>query len=347
MQCTSFLSGSRKCGGAPFLRSSVTFSLSIGLFRRAFQSSFPFRNISSESPSSVLVAILRGKPQKFSVNPSQQLLKRERVYFRSARGRETVSTIGHMVVKKKKNIKLKIDLLNKIFPLICNTQIPNNLQILCLTSINCLFFLFSNSWNRIIFLPVFTTFSPNSKDSTHTQFMWSLYALITSEHHTRKYTQNSERNYINTISTSTEWLFTFSKKQPQENEAIWLTIIILSLNNRKSWKCFNSRLPNTTPKFSVQRNTTCYNVVATSCKTVVAFLSSSDKREVNVRSQSRTSCFYFEYLELHNFISLPLKLETPQRRLFIRKNESSTQIKWKNSIHALICNNIRSELNYY
>ena len=196
--------------------------------------------------------------------------------------------------KKKKNIKLKIDLLNKIFPLICNTQIPNNLQILCLTSINCLFFLFSNSWNRII-----------SK------------------------------------------LFTFSKKQPQENEAIWLTIIILSLNNRKSWKCFNSRLPNTTPKFSVQRNTTCYNVVATSWKTVVAFLSSSDKREVNVRSQSRTSCFYFEYLELHNFISLPLKLETPQRRLFIRKNESSTQIKWKNSIHALICNNIRSELNYY
>lgn len=225
MQCTSFLSGSRKCGGAPFLRSSLTFSLSIGLFRRAFQSSFPFRNISSESPSSVLVAILRGKPQKFSVNPSQQLLKRERVYFRSARGRETVSTIGHMVVKKKKNIKLKIDLLNKIFPLICNTQIPNNLQILCLTSINCLFFLFSNSWNRII-----------SK------------------------------------------LFTFSKKQPQENEAIWLTIIILSLNNRKSWKCFNSRLPNTTPKFSVQRNTTCYNVVATSCKTVVAFLSSSDKQ---------------------------------------------------------------------
>ena len=291
MQCTSFLSGSRKCGGAPFLRSSLTFSLSIGLFRRAFQSSFPFRNISSESPSSVLVAILRGKPQKFSVNPSQQLLKRERIYFRSARGRETVSTIGHMVVKKKKNIKLKIDLLNKIFPLICNTQIPNNLQILCLTSINCLFFLFSNSGN---------------------------------------------------ISK----LFTFSKKQLLENEAIQLTIIILSLSNRKSWKCFNSRLLNTPPKFSVQRNTTCYNVVATSCRTVVTFLSSSDKREVNVRSQSRTSCFYFEYLELHNFISLPLKLETPQRRLCIRRNESSTQIKWKNSIHALICNNIRSELNY-
>ena len=256
MQCTSFLSGSRKCGGAPFLRSSLTFSLSIGLFRRAFQSSFPFRNISSESPSSVLVAILRGKPQKFSVNPSQQLLKRERIYFRSARGRETVSTIGHMIVKKKKNIKLKIDLLNKIFPLICNTQIPNNLQILCLTSINCLFFLFSNSGN---------------------------------------------------ISK----LFTFSKKQLLENEAIQLTIIILSLNNRKSWKCFNSRLLNTPLKFSVQRNTTCYNVVATSCRTVVTFLSSSDKREVNVRSQSRTSCFYFEYLELHNFISLPLKLETP------------------------------------
>ena len=150
MQCTSVLSGSRKFGGAPLLRSSLTLSLSIGLFRRAFQSSFPLRNISLESPSSVLVAILRGKPRKFSVNPSQQLLKRERIYFRSARGRETVSTIGHMVVKKnkkkqKKNIKLKKDLLNKIFPLICNTQMPNNLQILCLTSINCLFFLFSNS----------------------------------------------------------------------------------------------------------------------------------------------------------------------------------------------------------
>ena len=144
MQFTSFLSGSRKFGGAPLLRSSLTSSLSIGLFRRAFQSSFPLRNISLESPASVLVAILRGKPRKFSVNPSQQLLKRERIYFRSARGRETVSTIGHMVVKKK-NIKLKIDLLNKIFPLICNTQIANNLQILCLTSINCLFFLFSNS----------------------------------------------------------------------------------------------------------------------------------------------------------------------------------------------------------
>ena len=165
------------------------------------------------------------------------------------------------------------------------------IKILCLTSINCLFFLFSYSGN---------------------------------------------------ISK----LFTFSKKQLQENEAIQLTIMILSLNNRTSWKCFNSRLPNTPPKFSVQRNTTCYNVVATSCRTVVTFLSSSDKREVNVRSQSRTSCFYFEYLELHNFISLPLKLETPQRRLCIRRNESSTQIKWKNSIHALICNNIRSELNY-
>ena len=290
MQFTSVLSGSRKFGGAPLLRSSLTFSLSIGLFRRAFQSSFPLRNISLESPASVLVAILRGKPRKFSVNPSQQLLKRERIYFRSARGRETVNNWSHGR-EKKKNIKLKIDLLNKIFPLICNTQIANNLQILCLTSINCLFFLFSNSGN---------------------------------------------------ISK----LFTFSKKQLQENEAIQLTIIILSLNNRKSWKCFNSRLPNTPPKFSVQRNTTCYNVVATSCRTVVTFLSSSDKREVNVRSQARTSCFYFEYLELHNFISLPLKLETPQRRLCIRRNESSTQIKWKNSIHALICNNIRSELNY-
>ena len=291
MQFTSVLSGSRKFGGAPLLRSSLTFSLSIGLFRRAFQSSFPLRNISLESPSSVLVAILRGKPRKFSVNPSQQLLKRERIYFRSARGRETVSTIGHMVVKKKKKHQTQNRSIEFFFPLICNTQIPNNLQILCLTSINCLFFLFSNSGN---------------------------------------------------ISK----LFTFSKKQLQENEAIQLTIIILSLNNRKSWKCFNSRLPNTPPKFWVQRNTNCYNVVATSCRTVVTFLSSSDKREVNVRSQSRTSCFYFEYLELHNFISLPLKLETPQRRLCIRRNESSTQIKWKNSIHALICNNIRSELNY-
>ena len=150
--------------------------------------------------------------------------KREGLFSFSAWSRDCVNNWSHGR-EKKKNIKLKIDLLNKIFPLICNTQIPNNLQILCLTSINCLFFLFSNSWNRII-----------SK------------------------------------------LFTFSKKQPQENEAIWLTIIILSLNNRKSWKCFNSRLPNTTPKFSVQRNTTCYNVVATSCKTVVAFLSSSDKQ---------------------------------------------------------------------
>ena len=181
MQFTSVLSGSRKFGGAPLLRSSLTSSLSIGLFRRAFQSSFPLRNISLESPASVLVAILRGKPRKFSVTPSQQLLKRERIYFRSARGwsKDCVNNWSHGREKKKKNIKLKIDLLNKIFPLICNTQIPNNLQILCLTSINCLFFLFSNSGN---------------------------------------------------ISK----LFTFSKKQLQENEAIQLTIIILSLNNRKS-----------------------------------------------------------------------------------------------------------------
>ena len=108
MQCTCVLSGSRKFGGAPFLRSSLTLSLSIGLFRRAFQSSFPLRTIPLEFPSSALVAILVGKPQKFVVNPSQQLLKT--VYFRTARGQEPVSTIGHMVVEKKKSFKLKIDL---------------------------------------------------------------------------------------------------------------------------------------------------------------------------------------------------------------------------------------------
>ena len=103
--------------------------------------------------------------------------KREDLFSFSAWSRDCVNNWSHG--REKKNIKLKIDLLNKIFPLICNTQIANNLQILCLTSINCLFFLFSNSGN---------------------------------------------------ISK----LFTFSKKQLQENEAIQLTIIILSLNNRKS-----------------------------------------------------------------------------------------------------------------
>ena len=149
MQCTCVLSGSRKFGGAPFLRSSLTLSLSLGLFRRAFQSSFPLRTISPEFTFSVLVAILVGKPQKFVVNPSRQLPKT--VYFRTARGQEPVTTIGHMVMEKK-SIKLKIDLsitfLEKNFLFICNTQIPNNFLILYWTSTNCLFFLFSNSRNR-------------------------------------------------------------------------------------------------------------------------------------------------------------------------------------------------------
>ena len=56
-------------------------------------------------------------------------------------------------LKKKENyIKLKIDLpiefLNKFFLSICNTPIQNNFLILCLTSINCIFFLFSKSRNR-------------------------------------------------------------------------------------------------------------------------------------------------------------------------------------------------------
>ena len=74
--------------------------------------------------------------------------KREDLFSFSAWSRDCVNNWSHgreKKKKKKKNIKLKKDLLNKIFPLICNTQMPNNLQILCLTSINCLFFLFSNS----------------------------------------------------------------------------------------------------------------------------------------------------------------------------------------------------------
>ena len=113
MQCTCVLSGSRKFGGAPFLRSSLTLSLSLGLFRRAFQSSFPLRTISPEFTSSVLVAILVGKPQKFVVNPSQQLLKT--VYFRTARGQEPVSTIGHMVVEKKKKLQTQNRSVTNIF----------------------------------------------------------------------------------------------------------------------------------------------------------------------------------------------------------------------------------------
>ena len=84
--------------------------------------------------------------------------------------------------KKENYIKLKIDLpiefLNKFFLSICNTPIQNNFLILCLTSINCIFFLFSKSRNR-----------------------------------------------------SSSKFFTFSNKQPKENGAIWLAIILLSLNN--------------------------------------------------------------------------------------------------------------------
>ena len=45
---------------------------------------------------------------------------------------------------------------------------------------------------------------------------------------------------------SSSKFITFSNKQPKENGAIWLAIILLSLNNGKSGKCFNSRLSNTT-----------------------------------------------------------------------------------------------------
>ena len=84
--------------------------------------------------------------------------------------------------KKENYIKLKIDLpiefLNKFFLSICNTPIQNNFLILCSTSIDCIFFLFSKSRNR-----------------------------------------------------SSSKFFTFSNKQPKENAAIWLAIILLSLNN--------------------------------------------------------------------------------------------------------------------
>ena len=84
--------------------------------------------------------------------------------------------------KKENYIKLKIDLpiefLNKFFLSICNTPIQKNFLILCLTSISCIFFLFSKSRNR-----------------------------------------------------SSSKFFTFSNKQPKENGAIWLAIILLSLNN--------------------------------------------------------------------------------------------------------------------
>lgn len=66
------------------------------------------------------------------------------------------------------------------------------------------------------------------------------------------------------------------------------------------------------------------------------------EREVNAWSQSRTSCwnftlsqswfcscFYFQYFVRLNFISLPLKLETLQSRLCMRRNESLKEIKWK------------------
>ena len=162
MCSTRVSSESRKFGGAPLLRRSSTFCLSVRLFRWAFRSSFPIFGVSFRSRCH---------------------LGRKNVFF----FRE----------KKENYIKLKIDLpiefLNKFFLSICNTPIQNNFLILCLTSINCIFFLFSKSRNR-----------------------------------------------------SSSKFFTFSNKQPKENGAIWLAIILLSLNNGKSGKCFNSRLSNTT-----------------------------------------------------------------------------------------------------
>ena len=147
MCSTRVSSESRKFGGAPLLRRSSTFCLSVRLFRWAFRSSFPIFGVSFRSRCH---------------------LGRKNVFF----FRE----------KKENYIKLKIDLpiefLNKFFLSICNTPIQNNFLILCSTSINCIFFLFSKSRNR-----------------------------------------------------SSSKFFTFSNKQPKENGAIWLAIILLSLNN--------------------------------------------------------------------------------------------------------------------
>ena len=108
--------------------------------------------------------------------------KREDLFSYSTWSRDCDNNRLHGREKKENYIKLKIDLpiefLNKFFLSICNTPIQNNFLILCLTSINCIFFLFSKSRNR-----------------------------------------------------SSSKFFTFSNKQPKENGAIWLAIILLSLNN--------------------------------------------------------------------------------------------------------------------
>ena len=107
--------------------------------------------------------------------------KREDLFSYSTWSTDCDNNRLHGREKKENYIKLKIDLpiefLNKFFLSICNTPIQNNFLILCLTSINCIFFLFSKSRNR-----------RSSK------------------------------------------FFTFSNKQPKENGAIWLAIILLSLN---------------------------------------------------------------------------------------------------------------------
>ena len=108
--------------------------------------------------------------------------KREDLFSYSTWSTDCDNNRLHGREKKENYIKLKIDLpiefLNKFFLSICNTPIQNNFLILCLTSINCIFFLFSKSRNR-----------------------------------------------------SSSKFFTFSNKQPKENGAIWLAIILLSLNN--------------------------------------------------------------------------------------------------------------------
>ena len=107
--------------------------------------------------------------------------KREDLFSYSTWSTDCDNNRLHGREKKENYIKLKIDLpiefLNKFFLSICNTPIQNNFLILCLTSINCIFFLFSKSRNR-----------------------------------------------------SSSKFFTFSNKQPKENGAIWLAIILLSLN---------------------------------------------------------------------------------------------------------------------
>lgn len=199
MCSTRVSSESRKFGGAPLLRRSSTFCLSVRLFRWAFRSSFPIFGVSFRSRCH-----FGRKTAKFVVKLSQQLLKREDLFSCSTWSRDCDNNRLHGREKKENYIKLKIDLpiefLNKFFLSICNTPIQNNFLILCFTSINCILFLFGKSRNR-----------------------------------------------------SSSKFITFSNKQPKENGAIWLAIILLSLNNGKSWKCFNSRLPNTTFGFSSLR----------------------------------------------------------------------------------------------